>query len=488
MFYSVAQLRQIEHAAQAQGLPLMQRAGLAAADFIRQRFGQQAHVLILAGPGNNGGDALVAARLLRELGYPVTVVLPSGPSKLPIDATLAYRDWRTSGGVEVHHLPASPYHVVIDGLFGIGLNRRLDSEWETLINSVNGLGLPVLALDVPSGILADSGALPSVAIYARWTLSFIATARGLLTGAACNHVGERQLATLGLSPDQLPNGELQASQEIAQSVSLKRESDSHKGSFGSVLILGGAAGMAGASMLAGRAALHAGCGKVFVGQLDPHGPSIDLLRPELMFRQLTVIKTVSQLSESADVIVLGPGLGQSDMAKNVVTQALQAPKPLLIDADALNLIAADTDLAEQVRARKSPTVLTPHPSEAARLLACSTATIQAQRFDAAQTLATRFHATVVLKGAGSLVADETQIAVNTGGSAAMANVGQGDVLSGLIGALLAQGLNAWQAANLGVWAHGKASDQLVARTGGLVTLADEVASEVGRVLSTHQHL
>ncbi|MGQ5524065.1 NAD(P)H-hydrate dehydratase [Chitinimonas sp. PSY-7] len=486
MFYSVAQLRQIEHAAQTQGLALMQRAGLAAADFICQRFGRNTHVLVLAGPGNNGGDALVAARLLREVGHPLTVVLPSGPNNLPADAASAYRDWHACGGVETSHLPNGRYHVVIDGLFGIGLNRQLTADWEALIQAVNEMAVPVLALDVPSGVLADSGAQPGVAISAKWTLSFIGTARGLLTGSACNQVGERHLASLELPSSLLPENQVRSCQQIASKVWLKREADSHKGRFGSLLIIGGAAGMAGAGILAGRAALHAGCGKVFVGQLDAHGPKVDYLRPELMFRHLADQQTTSQLIETANVIVLGPGLGQSDNTHTLMTQTLHAAKPLLIDADALNLIAANSSLTKLVQERTYPTVLTPHPSEAARLLGSSTTDIQTQRFDAAQSLAQQFNATVVLKGAGSLVAEGAQNAVNTSGSSALANAGQGDVLSGLIGALLAQGLDSWQSANLGVWVHGLASDRLAAREGSLTTLADDVTNEIGRVLRTHQ--
>lgn len=481
MFYPVAQLRQIEQAALAQGLPLMQRAGQAAAGFIAQRFGPQARGLVLVGPGNNGGDALVAARRLHELGFALDVLMPAGPQPLPADAAQAWQDWLAVSGSALHSLPAQPYQFVLDGLFGIGLNRALASEWTDLIDAVNALALPTLALDVPSGILADSGAQPGAAIEASWTLSLIGTARGLLTGAACNHVGQRQLATLGLPDSLLPAGSLADCAQLAAQCRLSRQPDSHKGRFGTLAIVGGAAGMAGAGLLAGRAALHAGAGKVIVHQLDPDGPRYDPCRPELMLRQYTAGQDLQ-----ANVLVVGPGLGHSPAAAQVLQQALATPLPLLLDADALNLLASDTALGEAVAQRAAPCVLTPHPSEAARLLGCSTADIQAQRFDAAQALAERYHATVVLKGAGSLVAQRTRMAVNTAGSAAMANAGQGDVLSGLIGALLAQGLDDWQAANLGVWAHATASDVLRARTGSLVTLADVVAEQVGRVLARHQ--
>lgn len=477
MFYPLAQLRQIEQQALSLGLPLMARAGQAAADFISARFGCGAAVLVLAGPGNNGGDALVAARLLRQRGHRVDLLLAADPRALPADAAAALADWLAAGGQVQQSLPAGPHHLAIDGLFGIGLNRPLAPSWHDLIHAVNARQLPLLALDVPSGVLADSGAVPGPALRARWTLSFIGTARGLVTGAACNQVGERHLADLALPLSLRPAGELADGGALARSLRLARPADSHKGRFGTVAIIGAAAGMAGAGLLAGRAALHAGAGKVLLGQLDPDGPRVDPLRPELMLRGYE-----ASLLVQADVLAVGPGLGQSDAAHAAVAAALASARPLLLDADALNLLAGDPALATSAAQRQLPTVLTPHPSEAARLLGCSTAAIQAQRFDAATALAQRFAATVVLKGAGSLVAEHARSAIHTGGSAAMANAGQGDVLSGLIAALLAQGLDGWQAANLGVWAQAEASAHWLARDGRLVTLADELAQAIGPVL------
>lgn len=480
MYHTLAQLRDIEARALGDGLPLMQRAGLAAADFITARFGRAAPILALVGPGNNGGDALVAATRLRERGYTVSVLMPAGAGKLPADAAQALQAWRDAGGSETTTLPALPSTVILDGLFGIGLNRPLSGDWQTLINTVNALGKPILALDVPSGINADSGASMGAAIKARWTLSFIGQARGLFTGEACDATGEMHLSTLGLGDEQRPAGAIASTAGIAQATALLRPSNSHKGRFGTLAIVGGAAGMVGAALLAGRAALHAGAGKVQLALLDEQGPRIDFARPELMLRAFD-----TDLLAAASAVVLGPGLGNSEQAAKVLNAALGIDAPLLLDADALNLVANNPEFARRIGERKHLTVLTPHPSEAARLLGVGTSSIQAQRFVAAEKLAARFNACVVLKGAGSLVASPTQMAINRTGSAALANAGQGDVLSGLIGALLAQGLSGWEAANLGVHAHGLASDRLLLRHGGLATLADTVAVEAGRVLGEH---
>lgn len=477
MYYTLTQLRDIEARGISEGLPLMQRAGMAAAHFIATRFGHGAHILALVGPGNNGGDALVAATRLREKGYAVSVVMPAAADKLPPDATQALQAWRAAGGGESATLPAQPCTVIIDGLFGIGLNRPLSEEWQALINSVNALGKPILALDVPSGINADSGAAMGAAIAARWTLSFIGQARGLFTGDACDAAGEMHLSSLGLTDALLPAGVVASTAIIAQATPLRRPNNSHKGRFGTLAIIGGASGMVGAALLAGRAALHAGAGKVQLALLDEQGPRIDFVQPELMLRTFT-----PEWIATASAVVLGPGLGLGKSAAKVMDATLDVAAPLLLDADALNLLATNADFARRVGERKHPSVLTPHPSEAARLLGVGTSSIQSQRFVAAEKLATRFNACVVLKGAGSLVASPTQMAINRTGSAALANAGQGDVLSGLIGAPLAQGLGGWEAANLGVYVHGLASDRLLARHGGLVTLADTVAVEAGRIL------
>uniref|UniRef100_UPI0035B022C2 NAD(P)H-hydrate epimerase n=1 Tax=Chitinimonas sp. TaxID=1934313 RepID=UPI0035B022C2 len=390
MFHTVAQLRQIEQLALARQLPLMQRAGAAAADCIAAQ--GAGPVLLLVGPGNNGGDALVAARLLQSRGIAVAVLMPGDTDQLPADAAAAYRDWLAVGGTIHKVWPAGPWTMLVDGLFGIGLNRPLQPYWQAIIDQANAQALPTLALDVPSGIHADTGAALGRPIRADWTLSFIGTARGLLTGAACNVVGQRLLARLDVPEELLANGELASCATISAEMQLDRPSDSHKGRFGTLAIIGGAAGMVGAALLAGRAALHAGAGKVYAGLLDPQGPSVDFARPELMLRPAT-----AELMDQASTIAIGPGLGVSAEARRLLRHALASSQPLLLDADALNLIAEDAALRQTLAIRPAVTILTPHPSEAARLLACSTAAIQADRYGAARQLASLFAATIVLK-------------------------------------------------------------------------------------------
>ncbi|MBL8508162.1 MAG: NAD(P)H-hydrate dehydratase [Chitinimonas sp.] len=479
MFHTVSQLRQIEQQASKQGLPLMQRAGRAAADFISRRFGKAAPIGVLVGPGNNGGDALVAATLLKQLGYSLSVCMPAGPGSLPADAATAYRDWQRCGGTESAQAPTGACTVIIDGLFGLGLNRPLAPHWQALITQVNQLGKPILALDVPSGVHADSGALLGAPIQARWTLSFIGQARGLATGAARDYTGLCLLDKLGLVAPTLDQAALPDTATVAQTIRIPRAADSHKGSYGTICIIGGAEGMTGAALLAGRAALQAGAGKVFTGLLGPV-PSADLARPELMLRPADTL-----LMDAADLILLGPGLGQGAPAADLLHHALSSQQALVLDADALNLLASDPRLTQAARLRQAPTVLTPHPAEAARLLACSTAEVQQHRYDAAAELARRYHATIVLKGAGSVIVDGALMAVNQSGSAALANAGQGDLLSGLIAALMAQGLTAWQATCLATHLHGCASDALVNRDGRGITLANEVIAELDRHLAPY---
>lgn len=472
MPYTVQQLRHIEQQAHAAGLALMPRAGAAAADFIAAR--TQGPVLVLAGPGNNGGDALIAATLLRRRGIEVAVELPSGPDTLPPDAAAAWRGWQASGeAIAIQR----PYAMVIDGLFGIGLNRPLGDDWQALIDRINDADLPTLSLDVPSGIHADTGAALGRPIRADWTLAFIGPARGLFTGAAVDAVGALSVAPLELSSALLGQPEVRDCADVVAGIRLDRPADSHKGRFGTLAVLGGAQGMVGAALLAGHAALLGGAGKVIAGLLADQTPPVDVSRLELMLRHAD-----DALMQEADVLVAGPGLGRSAAAAALLAKALARDKPLLLDADALNMIAADIALRQAVCARRAITVVTPHPSEAARLLGCETSAIQADRYGAARRLSDELRAVVVLKGAGTIVDAGRRVAVNRSGSPALANAGQGDVLSGLIGALLAQGLDGWQAANLGVHVHGTASDALVAGDGRLATLASDVAQAAGREL------
>ncbi|MFC4160222.1 NAD(P)H-hydrate dehydratase [Chitinimonas lacunae] len=465
--YSVTDLRRIEREALAGGLPLMERAGRAAADFLGRRLGRDRKILILAGPGNNGGDALVTARYLFQAGYLVEVVTPALAQRpYSGDAERAWLGWLAAGGQAAADFDQTgDYGAVVDGLFGIGLDRPLTGEYVRLVERIDQLNRPVLALDVPSGVLADSGAVPGAAIRANWTLAMLAPSRGLFTGAALDRVGELHCATLGVEPDQRGLHPLPVLAQAPETCRrLLRRQDSHKGSYGSVQILGGNDGMVGAALLAGRAAVAVGCGRVSLGLLARNPPSVDPLQPELMLHG-------PGLLPAGDIAVVGPGLGQDATARRVLAERIEAPQSLLLDADALNLLAKQPALRTALRQRQAPTLLTPHPTEAARLLDCATAEVQAQRFEAVQKLAETFAAIVVLKGAGSLIASRETCAINHSGGPALANAGQGDALAGLLAGLWAQGLAAFEAATIAVWLHGRCCDTLLARQPGRLAVS-----------------
>ena len=473
-FRPLADLRAAEARAAADHIDLMARAGDAIADWVAARLAAPARVLAVAGSGNNGGDALVAAARLARRGFAVEV-LQAAPPVTP-EALAAQREARAAGIAVLSDWQAvSPPALALDGLFGIGLSRPLADEAQAHIRQLNALGCPILALDCPSGLDAFRGVPLPAAVRATATLTFLADKPGLHTGDGPDYAGKVDIAGLDV-PDawwpQAPDGALYRPQ-AAQLQALRRERNSHKGRFGTVAVLGGDSGMTGAVLLAARAALLLGAGKVRGGLLDP-ALAVDPLHPELM------LADIHHACTAADVTVLaaGPGLGQSEAAAGLLAQVLPDGRPLLLDADALNLIARDANLAAACSSRTAPTVLTPHPAEAARLLGCRSADVQANRVAAAQTLADRFNAVVVLKGAGSVVAlPDRHYRINPTGNPGMAAAGQGDTLSGIIAALLAQGLDAFGAASLGAWLHGRAGDALAASQGMIGLSAGDTARQ-----------
>ncbi len=475
--YSTDQLRQIE--AQAGRMPspppLMARAGLAAAEIARDLAPDDGSaILVLAGPGNNGGDAFVAATQLKAWWYKVDVVFTGDPKQLSNDARAAYQAWTDAGSTCLDAIPEhGRWGLVIDGLFGIGLTRPLEGAYAELVNQANRLGIPILALDIPSGLNADSGHAMGPVIRAAHTVTFIALKAGLLTGDGPDHCGSTWLRTLGLDTPLLcpPNGWLLERPLVAKLLP-PRPLNSHKALFGSVGILGGAPGMAGAALLAARAALKLGAGRVYVGLIDDGAPRIDGLQPELMLRSAHDLLALSHLT----CLVVGPGMGQSAHALQWLKQAIESELPLVLDADALNLLAQDTELQEQVSKRTAKTILTPHPAEAARLMNAATDVVHYQRVDVATQLATLLNSFVVLKGAGSICAQPNGAwYLNSSGNSGLASAGTGDVLAGIIGALLAQGLIPRDALLLGVFLHGAAADELSAKHIGPIGLT---ASEV----------
>ena len=463
---------------------LMPLAGLAAAEYARELLGEYGRkVLVLAGPGNNGGDAFEVATHLKRWFYGVELVFAGDEHQLSADALAALKKWRACGGNTYAAPPAAlAPDLVVDGLFGIGLARALEGGYAELIAGVNRLPGPKLALDIASGINADTGAIMGTALRATHTITFIALKPGLLTLDGPDHCGEVRVASLGLDVRALlENKGATTAAELVRQALAPRPRNFHKGGAGSVGVLGGAHGMVGAALLAGRAALKLGAGKVFLGLLAEHPPDVDYAQPELMLRTPHELLQPGMIT----VIAAGPGMGTVKSAEQLLREVLDASVPLVLDADALNLIAASKTLQARLQKRSAPCVLTPHPAEAARLLSCATAAVQADRVKAAIELAQRYRAVAVLKGNGSIIAspDGTWL-INASGNPGMASAGMGDVLTGMIAALLAQGAGARAAAATAVWLHGAAADALAGEGKGPIGIgASEVIDDARRLLN-----
>lgn len=441
-------------------VPLMERAGLAVAEQARAMMDDKARrILLVAGPGNNGGDAFVAARHLKQWWFDVAVLFAGEAEKLPGDAQAAFSRWRDAGGKVISDFPDPPQAgLIVDGLFGIGLRRPIEGKHAEVVRRVNAASRPVLSIDIPSGLDANTGAVLGHAIRARQTITFLGLKAGLLTLDGPDYAGEIHLDELGVAgfASTSTKGTL-IPDSIVHTVLAPRQGNSHKGSYGTVGIIGGAPGMVGAALLAGRAALRLGAGKVRVGLLAD-GPEVDALQPELMLRPVQDVLH----GEDLDCIACGPGLGQSQAAAHALAAAIAKPLPLVLDADALNLLATDTSQAQALAARQAPTLLTPHPAEAGRLLGIATRNVQDDRIAAAVEIARRTRAAVVLKGNGSICAfPDGKWAINTSGNPGMASAGMGDVLTGILAALLAQGAEPAEALLAGVHLHGRAADRLV---------------------------
>jgi len=382
----------------------------------------------------------------------VAVVSRADPARLPPDAARAWAAWRERGGAILADLPAAQrFSLVIDGLFGVGLTRDVAGEDARWIAQANDLNCPKLALDIPSGLDSDSGRIRGCAFHADHTLTFLGLKPGLLTADGPDCSGELHLDLLGVDPATLPATPGIALTQLESRHRLSpRAQNSHKGQFGQVGIIGGSHGMVGAGLIAGRAALQQGVGSVTLGVLDER-IVVDYGEPRLMFAAAE-----SLVSARLSVLAIGPGLGQSTRAHALLETALATPCPLVLDADALNLLASDPALAQHAARRSAPTLLTPHPGEAARLLGVNIAEIQANRIEAAQRLSAHYRAHVVLKGAGSVIAHpDGRYAINTSGGPWLAQAGSGDRLTGMVAALLGQGMGAGDALEAAVWLHGQ---------------------------------
>lgn len=479
--YRAAQVRELDRLAIAGGIPageLMARAGAAALVLLRTRWPRARRIVVVCGPGNNGGDGYVLARRARESGLDVSVIAIGGASRA--GAAQAARAACEARGVRIgdaRAFDAGDADVIVDALLGIGLDRAVSGEVRSgevrdAIDAMNAAGVPVLALDVPSGLNADTGAIMGVAARAEATIAFIGLKLGLYTGAGRAQAGEIYLDTLGV-PHAIYTEVAPAARRLTverlRGLLNKRRADAHKGTFGHVLVVGGAAGMAGAVRLAGEAAYRVGAGLVTVAMHPDHAPTISAARPELMAHGVRNARELMPLVSRADIIALGPGLGQEPWSQALWAAALEARKPMIVDADALNLLAHEP-------VRRDDWVLTPHPGEAARLLGTATAEIQADRLSAVAELHARFGGTIVLKGSGTLVGsgDAVSTELCDAGNPGMASGGVGDVLTGVIAGLAAQGLSLRDAARLGVWLHATAGDAAAAEEGEIGSIASDI--------------
>lgn len=469
--FRTADIRAIERAHGSAGL--MEKAGLAVATLAKELLADEAYtILIVAGPGNNGGDALVAARYLKSWWLRVDVLFTGDKDRLPPDAAAAYRAWLDADGTLLDALPEKSYDLVIDGLFGIGISKPLQGAYPELVRQLNALDAPILAIDVPSGLCADTGRVLGEAVVADHTLTFLGLKPGLFTLDGVDCAGTVHFSDLGVDTGSVAHPQGWLVNEIP-ALPAPRPRNSHKGSNGSLGVLGGAAAMVGAALLASRAGLLIGAGRVYAGLLAEDAPAVDAVQPELMLRDGHGLPDLNQLS----ALVVGPGLGRSGDAEALLERALRYPAPLLLDADALVLIAENAALRQTLLAREHPALLTPHPGEAAALLACGVPEVQADRIASALKIAEQYRAMVLLKGAGTVIAlPDGQWFVNASGNPGLAAAGMGDTLGGIIGGLTAQGMALDQAALLGTYLHGVAADTLVAEGVGPRGLtASEVA-------------
>ena len=484
--YTAAQVRAMEAAAIAAGTPgytLMQRAGAAALTALRQRWPLARSILVVAGPGNNGGDGIVLARLARQAGLAATVLLVAEANALRGEAKSAYEDFLAAG------MQAQPFDadalvgvdVIVDALLGIGVRAPLRAEWAKVIAAINTSQLPVFALDIPSGLDPDEGkALPAVRATA--TISFLGLKKGLFTGDGPAHCGELQFDGLAVAGIATPTPALiRLTHGVLPAALPPRPRQSHKSQFGRVLVVGGGSGMPGAARLAAESALRVGAGLVTVASLPEHLAPIVGARPELMFHALREPADVQAAMATADVIAVGPGLGRDNWAKGVLAAVLSARRPpqqLVVDADALNLIAAGHGIDHC-----EDWVLTPHPGEAARLLGTTIAEVQGDRLAALAALCQQRGGTIVLKGATSLVGHKNEVPrLCDRGNPGMAVPGMGDVLTGAVAGILAQCGQPFTATAAAVYAHAVAGDRC-ARLGLRGVFAQEVAAELRSVLA-----
>lgn len=467
--YTADQCRELERIVIEQhhisAVQLMARAGAAALSSIKNHWGQAERLLVICGTGNNGGDGLELARQALACNYRVSVIQLGDETKISTE-NIAARDAIITAGAEIHpfdeNLPSTD--VIVDALIGHGLNRECSGDYQRIIIAINQAAkrVPVLSLDIPSGLHADHGNALGVAVKATITLSFIGLHKGLFTGEGPNYCG-----TVCFDSLQVPSAIYKELTPIARRVSLEndatclapRERTGHKGQYGHLLIIGGDHGMPGAARVAAEAGARVGAGLTSIATRAAHSPILNQARPELMCYGVEDVNDIDMLIERANSLTVGPGLGQSDWGKALFKKAIVSNLPMVIDADALNILSKNPQHYDHW-------ILTPHPGEAARLLGCTSAEIQANRFQAVRDLQKCYGGIAVLKGSGTLISNgQTPTRLSTWGNPGMGSGGMGDVLAGVIGGLLAQNFTLMEAACIGVTLHGMAGDKAAEQDG-----------------------
>ncbi|KTD66536.1 carbohydrate kinase [Legionella santicrucis] len=460
---------------------LMSRAGAEAFSHIAKLYPHVRHLAVYCGSGNNAGDGYVVARLAHEHGLLVTVYQCKALVDLPLAAQHAALK-AINAGVDCQ--PADEpldgeAELIVDALLGIGLRGPVRGNIASAIHQINASGLPVIALDIPSGLNADTGQVENFCVNANATITFIAQKLGMYTADGPDHCGDIYCCSLSLETctNQLaPAARLLNSTTLSLPLS-KRKKNSHKGNYGHVLIVGGGPGMPGAISLAAKATLRTGAGAVTVATWPEYAKGALSLIPEAMVSGVKTAKDLRQLLANASVCVIGPGLGESDWAIDLFLTAITSQLPMVIDASALRLLANNPQTDDNW-------VLTPHPGEAASLLACSTDSIQKDRYQAAEKIQQQYGGVVVLKGTGTVIQTaEKSIFVCPRGNPGMASAGMGDVLSGIIAGFCAQGFSLAQAAQYGVWVHAVAGDHVAKKLGGAGLLASDLLDAIPYVLN-----
>ena len=480
--YTAEQTRELDRLAIEQGIAgyeLMNRAGLAVLERIVEQWPDAKQLAIFCGAGNNAGDGYVVARLASQRGIAANVYYLAEPEQLTGEARQAWHDCQQQA-VSIEPFVSGMHRdtdIVVDALIGNGLQRPLSDRWLQAVDCMNVSPWPVVAVDIPSGINADTGQVMGAAVRADMTVSFIGLNQGLYTGEAPDHTGK--IIYESLEVDDICYESVAASSELINDSVIQqfhpRSKTTHKGQCGHVLIVGGNTGMAGAPVLAGRAALRAGAGLVSVATRKEHSLSLTTAQPELMVHGVESGSDLDKLIAEATMTVIGPGLGKDRWSQLMLNKVIERRIPAIMDADALNLLAMEP-------ARCEHWILTPHVGEAARMLGVSPAEISHDRFSAVSEIQQKYGGISVLKGAGTLVSSP-DIKVCPYGNPGMATAGMGDVLSGIIGALVAQGLAHGRAAELGVWAHAKAADFDALHNGERGMLASDVLTSLRKVLN-----